>query len=63
MRDGHLYPSDAPGWGVDLDEAAAAQYPPMKFLHERWAAGVRRPDGGAGGAVSASWCARARRTW
>ena len=46
VREGHLYPSDEPGWGVDLDESAAAEYPPVKFLHERWSAGVRRPDGG-----------------
>jgi mannonate dehydratase len=46
VREGHLYPSDAPGWGVDLDEKAAAAYPPVKFLHERWATRVRRPDGG-----------------
>jgi mannonate dehydratase len=46
VRDGHLYPSTEPGWGVDLDEKAAAKYPPTKFLHERWAAQVRRPDGG-----------------
>ncbi|SHM06322.1 enolase C-terminal domain-like protein [Actinacidiphila paucisporea] len=46
VRDGHLAPSDAPGWGVDLDERAAARYAPVKFLHERWAAGVRHPDGG-----------------
>jgi mannonate dehydratase len=46
VRDGHLYPSTEPGWGVDLDERAAAAYPPVKFLHERWAAQVRRPDGG-----------------
>jgi mannonate dehydratase len=45
VREGHLYPSDAPGWGVDLDEKAAAAFPPTKFLHERWSAGVRRPDG------------------
>jgi mannonate dehydratase len=46
VRDGHLYPSDEPGWGVDLDEKAAVKYPPTKFLHERWASQVRRPDGG-----------------
>ncbi len=45
-RGGYLYPSDAPGWGVDLDEAAARRYPPRTHLHERWAARVRRPDGG-----------------
>lgn len=43
---GYLYPSDAPGWGVDLDEKLAARYPPETGLHERWAARVRRPDGG-----------------
>lgn len=46
VRDGHLYPSSAPGWGIDLDENAAALHPPVKFLHEAWAARVRRPDGG-----------------
>ena len=46
VREGHLYPSDAPGWGIDLDESAAAKFPPVKFLHERWSAQVRRPDGG-----------------
>ncbi len=44
--DGYLYPSDEPGWGVDLDETLAAKYPPVTGLHERWAARVRRPDGG-----------------
>jgi mannonate dehydratase len=43
---GYLYPSDEPGWGVDLDEKEAAKYPPVTGLHERWAARVRRPDGG-----------------
>jgi mannonate dehydratase len=46
VREGHLTPSDAPGWGVDLDEREAAKYPPTKFLHERWSTGVRHPDGG-----------------
>jgi mannonate dehydratase len=27
LRDGSLYPSDAPGLGVDVDEAAAARFP------------------------------------
>lgn len=44
--DGHLTPSDAPGWGVDLDEKEAVKHPPTKFLHESWSAGVRHPDGG-----------------
>jgi mannonate dehydratase len=43
---GHLTPSERPGWGVDLDETAAAGHPPTRFLHERWVARVRRPDGG-----------------
>jgi mannonate dehydratase len=43
---GYLYPSDAPGWGVDLDEKLAANHPPETGGHERWAARVRRPDGG-----------------
>ncbi|HJP78657.1 MAG TPA: enolase C-terminal domain-like protein [Pseudonocardiaceae bacterium] len=46
VREGYLHPSDAPGWGVDVDESAAKAYPPVKFLHEAWAAQVRRPDGG-----------------
>jgi mannonate dehydratase len=46
VHDGHLTPSAEPGWGVDLDEKAAAQHPPTKFLHESWSARVRRPDGG-----------------
>ena len=43
---GYLYPSDEPGWGVDLDESEAAKHEPVTGLHERWAARVRRPDGG-----------------
>ncbi|MGP4100661.1 enolase C-terminal domain-like protein [Nonomuraea sp. KM90] len=45
-RQGYLYPHDTPGWGVDLDEKVAARHPPVTHLHERWAARVRRPDGG-----------------
>jgi mannonate dehydratase len=44
--DGYLLPSDQPGWGIELNEKAAAEYPPTRFLHESWSAGVRRPDGG-----------------
>ncbi|MEV3984299.1 enolase C-terminal domain-like protein [Nonomuraea sp. NPDC049758] len=43
---GHLRPADLPGWGIELDEKLAAAYPPVTHLHERWAARVRRPDGG-----------------
>lgn len=40
-RDGYLWPSEAPGLGVDLDEAAAAKYP-----YERsYLPVVRREDG------------------
>ncbi len=45
-RDGYLYPSPAPGWGVDVDEREAAKYPPETGVFERWATRVRRPDGG-----------------
>jgi mannonate dehydratase len=43
---GYLYPNQEPGWGIELDEAQAARHPPETHLHERWAARVRRPDGG-----------------
>lgn len=43
---GYLYPSDAPGWGIEIDEVQARRYAPATHLHERWAARVRRPDGG-----------------
>jgi mannonate dehydratase len=46
IRSGYLYPSDVPGWGIDLDEALAAKFPPEAHRHERWAARVRGPDGG-----------------
>jgi mannonate dehydratase len=46
VKDGYQYPSTKPGWGIDLDEQAAAKHPPTKFLHERWSSQVRRPDGG-----------------
>jgi mannonate dehydratase len=44
--DGYLYPNDAPGWGIEIDEKEAAKYPAQAHLFERWAAHVRRPDGG-----------------
>lgn len=45
ITDGWLRPNDAPGWGIDIDEQAAARYVPQLSGHDAWAAGVRRPDG------------------
>jgi mannonate dehydratase len=45
-RGGYLFPSPSPGWGVEVDERAAAKYPPETGLFEKWATRVRRPDGG-----------------
>ncbi len=42
---GHLWPTSEPGWGVDLDETAAARFPPSRFAFERWALRVRGTDG------------------
>ncbi|MCU1675528.1 MAG: Mandelate racemase/muconate lactonizing protein [Frankiales bacterium] len=42
---GYLTPSDAPGWGVDIDERAAKRFPPSRFAFERWTVGVRGTDG------------------
>ncbi|MGK5677922.1 enolase C-terminal domain-like protein [Actinoplanes sp. URMC 104] len=42
---GYARPSTAPGWGIELDEKAAAAFPPVLGAHEQWAATVRRPDG------------------
>jgi mannonate dehydratase len=44
-QDGYLYPNDAPGLGIDFNEAAAAQYPPQEYLEE-WTQ-ARLPDGTA----------------
>jgi mannonate dehydratase len=27
MKNGYLYPNDAPGWGIEIDEKAAASFP------------------------------------
>ena len=27
LKDGYLYPNEAPGWGIEVDEKAAAKYP------------------------------------
>ncbi|HVX65161.1 MAG TPA: enolase C-terminal domain-like protein [Bryobacteraceae bacterium] len=48
MKDGYLYANEAPGWGIEVDEKAAAKYP---FGNDRspgpnggWGE-VRKPDG------------------
>nr|WP_211239770.1 enolase C-terminal domain-like protein [Jiangella gansuensis] len=43
---GWLRPNEAPGWGIDLDEKAAAQHPPGLARMDEWVLGVRGPDGG-----------------
>lgn len=43
VRNGYMYPNDKPGWGIDLDEAKAAQYPPT-IENPRWTL-ARTPDG------------------
>lgn len=45
LRDGHLWPSDRPGLGIDLDEKAAARFPlPPPLANERWTQ-LRLADG------------------
>jgi mannonate dehydratase len=43
LRNGYVWANARPGWGVDLDEAAAAKYPPViktvEWTQSRW------PDG------------------
>jgi mannonate dehydratase len=51
MKDGYAYVNEKPGWGVEIDEKAAAKYPFGSFErgeHKRLNGGwgvVRRPDG------------------
>jgi mannonate dehydratase len=51
MRDGYLWPNEKPGWGIEVDEKAAAKYPFGSFEqgeHKRLNGGwgeVRRRDG------------------
>jgi len=45
VRDGHLWPSDAPGLGVDIDEKLAAKFPPVDpLVNDTWTR-TRLPDG------------------
>lgn len=51
MKDGYLYPNDTPGWGIEVDEKAAAKYPfgygergEKKELNGGWGE-VRKRDG------------------
>ena len=51
MKGGYWYPNDAPGWGIEVDEQAAAKYPfgsfedgERKTLNGGWGE-IRRPDG------------------
>ncbi len=50
MKNGYLYPNDAPGWGIEVDERAAAKYPYGSSEGQRgklnggWGE-VRRQDG------------------
>lgn len=46
IDNGWLRPNDAPGWGIDVDETAAARWPPDLSGHDAWAARVRGLDGG-----------------
>ncbi|MEO0964655.1 MAG: enolase C-terminal domain-like protein [Planctomycetota bacterium] len=43
LKSGYLYPSQAPGWGIELDDAAARRFPPIHETVE-WTQ-ARRPDG------------------
>lgn len=51
LKDGYLYPNDAPGWGIEVDEKAAAKYPygfggrgGRETLNGGWGE-IRKPDG------------------
>ena len=43
VRKGYMYPNDAPGLGIDIDEALAAKYPPQDEIVQ-WTQ-TRAPDG------------------
>ena len=51
MKNGYWYPNDVPGWGIEVDEKAAAKYPfgsfeegERKKLNGGWGE-IRRRDG------------------
>ena len=44
LRDGYLWANDQPGWGIDLDESHAANYPPLALKPIEWTQS-RLPDG------------------
>ncbi len=48
LKNGYVYPSDKPGWGIEIDEKAAAKYPyganDRNKLNGGWGE-VRLPDG------------------
>ncbi|MFF4616412.1 enolase C-terminal domain-like protein [Nonomuraea jabiensis] len=46
IENGWLRPNEGPGWGIDLDESAAARHPAGLSGHDAWAARVRGLDGG-----------------
>jgi mannonate dehydratase len=46
-KDGYFYPNEVPGWGLEVDEKAAARYPfggPWNRLNGGWGV-IRRRDG------------------
>ncbi|MEV0647421.1 enolase C-terminal domain-like protein [Phytomonospora sp. NPDC050363] len=45
ITDGWIRPNEAPGWGIEIDEKAAAKYPAGLAGHDEWAITVRAPDG------------------
>jgi mannonate dehydratase len=45
MKNGYMYINEAPGWGVDINEAAAAKYPLPE--HPGYWSPIRRRDGTA----------------
>ena len=44
LRNGHLWANDQPGFGIDIDEAKAAKYPPATLTPIEWTQ-ARWPDG------------------